>query len=230
MTDIRPPSSASTPIPGTIPRRTPRIRPHPRSGRPTDPDPVSEARREAISQRPPCGRSSWSALDRRGPGSRHATGQVCHGVYESIPLLRSKVVVGRDVNQGEMRQSSAHESAFWSWCSIHWSMSVHRKRTCLPTRKPGGPSPRPPLVEGGYRHPEIVGELFDGGEPIVVFHALDDLLAPSQLTPITPLRPGSVWIDVQLAGAIGSGVVAGESAVLGLVRGVGEGIWEWFWE
>jgi hypothetical protein len=31
-----------------------------------------------------------------------------------------------------------------------------------------------PLVEGGYRDSEIVGEFFDGGEPGVVFHALDD--------------------------------------------------------
>jgi len=47
----------------------------------------------------------------------------------------------------------------------------------------------PPLVEGGYRHSEVIGELLDGGEPVLVFHVLDDGWAPSQLTPMTPLLP-----------------------------------------
>ena len=39
-----------------------------------------------------------------------------------------------------------------------------------------------------------------------------------------------LWCDVRLASLIGSGVVDGENAVSGLVRGVGECFWEWFWE
>ncbi len=43
-----------------------------------------------------------------------------------------------------------------------------------------------PLVEGGYRDSEIVGEFLDGEEPVVVFHALDHRSAPSQLTLVHP--------------------------------------------
>jgi len=31
----------------------------------------------------------------------------------------------------------------------------------------------PPLVEGGNRHAEIVGELLDGEEPVPLFHTVD---------------------------------------------------------
>jgi hypothetical protein len=53
---------------------------------------------------------------------------------------------------------SAYSEAWWSFASI------------------------PPLVESGYRHSEIVGELLNVDKPVVTLHALDHRWAPSQFT------------------------------------------------